>query len=621
MRVIKNYFFIVLASVLLVFLTSCESGRTTSKTGSLNTDNSTIGDGDGDDGGDDETPPEEEVAIALHHIIDPFDGSYRYKVTIPKTYRGELYFSGPNLSSLNDSQLEVSISFGQSPYHEVRLPAVLTTTTSPTTGDLVQVIKVAVTGMDFSSVPLAYHLYDYNDYNFLDPLAPLSSTWDEPVTHNMHEKLYCRGLALSDDPTAINNCTGTGDECRYAYARVDDVGLYNATTGQFIYPQGASARQIDNSGIGYDLDGDQSRLLRCLPDDGGGVDAGSVVSIGDVLISFAGDNYEYQGPYQANDYSNWQITGDAIFGDKGLFLDRHFSAPLASDPNYGIRSLKFPLFTKIFLANQTQYLGVDPGEPASAAKSLQVLSAGVGQVNGETRYVDGCNARANTSSLMQESIDACNVAASVKLYRKQMGPQHVNESFKLVAYSQNLKIQLVPDDANFTTGNSVLGGAFQGCTQNSDCEEGCCVNNRCISDQIMGSCPNLPGSGMSNLALGQSCGSDFSCQSLCCQGGVCAPHDPGASPSIYCQKPIGQSCALGDEYCQFASVTQCLMVKTGPGVNDCDYRCYTNPAVHGRCISGTCAAPATPVNMVDERGITCENAVDIPHFSAIPMAI
>ena len=49
----------------------------------------------------------------LRHIIDPYDGTYKTKVTIPKNYSGLLYLSGLNFSSLKDKIVSARFRFGQ----------------------------------------------------------------------------------------------------------------------------------------------------------------------------------------------------------------------------------------------------------------------------------------------------------------------------------------------------------------------------------------------------------------------------------------------------------------------------------------------------------------------------
>ncbi len=49
----------------------------------------------------------------LRHLIDPFDGTYKIKTTIPKNFSGFLYISGLNIQSLSSKILNVRFRFGR----------------------------------------------------------------------------------------------------------------------------------------------------------------------------------------------------------------------------------------------------------------------------------------------------------------------------------------------------------------------------------------------------------------------------------------------------------------------------------------------------------------------------
>ena len=48
--------------------------------------------------------------VELTHFVDPFDGSYTRKLSLPKNYDGELYIAGLNIGTLADKNLKVRFS-------------------------------------------------------------------------------------------------------------------------------------------------------------------------------------------------------------------------------------------------------------------------------------------------------------------------------------------------------------------------------------------------------------------------------------------------------------------------------------------------------------------------------
>ena len=51
--------------------------------------------------------------VELRHFVDPFDGTYKTKVTIPKNFTGLLYLCGINVSSLTSKVVSVRFRFGR----------------------------------------------------------------------------------------------------------------------------------------------------------------------------------------------------------------------------------------------------------------------------------------------------------------------------------------------------------------------------------------------------------------------------------------------------------------------------------------------------------------------------
>jgi hypothetical protein len=97
------------------------------------------------------------------------------------------------------------------------------------------------------------------------------------------------------------------------------------------------------------------------------------------------------------------------------------------------------------------------------------------------------------------------------------------------------------------------------------------------------------------LAAGESCSSDFQCESLCCHAdtGTCGEHNP--SQNIFCSKNSGESCVVSS-MCKSESVVQCKIVKSGQTADGriaCTLRCPT-VLKSGNCIDYTCVPPAIP---------------------------
>jgi hypothetical protein len=112
--------------------------------------------------------------------------------------------------------------------------------------------------------------------------------------------------------------------------------------------------------------------------------------------------------------------------------------------------------------------------------------------------------------------------------------------------------------------------------------------------------PTIPGG-----SIGQTCESDYHCDSLCCNAdsGRCQVHDP--EQRVYCQKPYGQSC-VSSAYCASSNITQCFVVETG---SSCTLRCY-NIKKQGDCTSGLCVPPDSPAQPVfDPANPDCSHAM------------
>ena len=58
----------------------------------------------------------------LIHLIDPIEGTFHKKVTIPKNYNGFFYISGLNITSLNNYHVSVRFRFGRE-MESITIPA------------------------------------------------------------------------------------------------------------------------------------------------------------------------------------------------------------------------------------------------------------------------------------------------------------------------------------------------------------------------------------------------------------------------------------------------------------------------------------------------------------------
>lgn len=115
-----------------------------------------------------------------------------------------------------------------------------------------------------------------------------------------------------------------------------------------------------------------------------------------------------------------------------------------------------------------------------------------------------------------------------------------------------------------------------------------------------------------NSGNGDNCGSDYQCESLCCQksAGVCGAHNPTGEKPEFCNKPAGESCIIS-EFCSSYSVTVCNIYKIGlkpDGTQACTLKCSVKQ-VRGSCVNKVCQAPRIPpVPHFDPND--CSNAID-----------
>ena len=616
----------VLLLFTFIFVSSCFKAavNTQAELGGSSIDNITGGDlecptgencvvngGSDIDSGEDEVIPKVEIRHLIEPKVEEDDnaGEYKRKLTLPKNYNGKLYLAGINISSLADKAVKVRFNFGKdsTPYE---IGATISTAPGLTPQTNVEVLVMDLKNKPFEDINLIYDLFDYNEYDFT---GGTDGALTEPVSDNRDDKLYCRGLSLKDDNTFSGSlsegCDDADDVCKFAYAKIIDKGLVldNTVTGnqEPIIPFELS---IQSGTAGFYDDEDSIKLGRCLPDNiihntiQYTYDASTTLTL-DTLLSpsaaatIGGSSYYYQGPYQPLNTTNWELTGEALKGDYGLFrgiYDDDSDGVVDDDElEYGYLANLFPLYTKFNVLSGTEYLA-SSGDP-DAIKVLQQASS-----NSETLWMDGCNARASsTHEITGEHIGSCTVTATIEIVARddETGAETVMD------VTNEVKLQLVKPKQLDTSGVDVLLSSYQQCSSSSQCgSDSCCINNRCWSKSIVGQCiEDLPSYG--NQETGELCTSDYECSSFCCNkiDGRCAPHDTTAENPSYCSKESGQTC-VSKEWCKKHPVTTCAIVNTGTdalGGTTCALRCIT-AEVYGDCSAGTsggvgvCTPPCQP---------------------------
>jgi hypothetical protein len=236
-------------------------------------------------------------------------------------------------------------------------------------------------------------------------------------------------------------------------------------------------------------------------------------------------------------------------------------------------------------------------------------------VPGKTLWMDGSNARAQSKNSDLEHVGSCNVSATIEIIAKDS-----NGNEYIVSLSEDVKLQLVRPILHYTdSGNDVLYSNFKTCSSNASCGGSeCCFNNRCWDETLVSQCYDSA-STQGNRQVGEGCGTDLDCSSLCCNrsSGLCAPHNTILSPAVLCSKPIGDFC-IAKDWCQKTPVVRCLVVKTGTntlGDVTCRQQCYTT-SEFGECKAGTCIAPfqdTIPVFDPNDPN-ACDDAVPAPSF-------
>ena len=517
--------------------------------------------------------------VELSHLVDPFDGTYKKKLTIPKNFKGNLYLAGLNVSALTNKIVSVRFNFGVEK-QSVTLNATVARAPGIVPQTDIQVLVIDMNAKPFNKMRLGYDLYDYNDYT-TDPSK-------EIVSDGRDGGLYCRGLKLEDDPTfiALNNtstCSGSSDKCLYSYAKVVDSTLYTTLLGSTtssiptrsqVWTESSGVRNPTTTVLANNV---------CLPDDN---TAFSIDQLFDLTFTTLGYDLPmftgtFRGPYRTINDSEWQIKTSAIYNStSGLFqIQQAYAGGIM-----GFHSLLFPRAGKLSLNQGVNYLG---SSDHFGSRSKMVTDS-----TGVTNYVDGCNLRAlNYDPSTSEGIGSCNVNASIEVFYMLNG-QEVN-----ITTDKTIKLQLIRPSVTNYEGKEVLTTAFKRCDSSSTCGTNeCCFNSRCWSKDLVTQCVDTTPV-IGNQEIGANCSSDFECSSLCCNQatGACSPHNPNGLNPIFCSKTAGQQC-VSQDFCQQVAVVTCKIVKNGfnpDGTVACTLRC---PAVmtYGDCKGGVCIPPAQP---------------------------
>ena len=536
----------------------------------------------------------------LVSMLDPYDGNYKTKITIPKNFSGTLLIAGRNISKFKKNEsLWVRFRFGRNLTSFV-LPAWIAHASVPGltgTSTIKEILHVDLSGAPFNSLRLNNHLYDYNQYK----------KSEEPVTDPFDDQLYCRALSFQHDPTStqsstISQCRQKGDRCLYSYAQVFDQGLH--VRGYPIVPKKIQFALNDNGLYRNESEHDLSQ--KCLADNRYDRNTlGNTFAIpaphdpGPVVFTIGQDEYRYRGPYEARNTASWQIKGGAITGADsegnywGLF--EQLAHPLA--PSSGFYSLKFPRAGRLPVRDSIQYVGENT-IPTVSKHPTRGFNIGVSETK-MSQLMDGCNLRvAHLNSVSHEGIDSCNVTALIELVRKD---KENNQYVLLGRVSETeLKVQLIRRTTKTPlTKKELVSANFRTCDSNNACGKNeCCYNKRCWSKNIVTQC--LVDSSAGQLSVGKRCTDDLQCASLCCshETRTCQGHDGDKS---LCSKPIRASC-IADEFCTKVFQTEYHIVKTSQYAPSGEEICELHPKnvyVFANCVRrgnlGICMAPQMPI--------------------------
>ena len=624
--------------------------------GATNPDSGTSGEGNGalpDDGGIGNLDGQELPARArLSFLVDPENGSFTRKLSIPQNFQGLMYLRVNNADALIGRNVTVRFRFGLGQVAVDLDNVPVRTAPGILPGLDLQFVTLDFNNREFEDIRLLYDLYDYNNYN----------EGDTPVTDPLDNMLYCRGLRLEDDNTFAGGGTDTlcdepGERCLYAFANVEDsaLGRISNVNGAMFRPRPTKPQINLGTGVSDYLSPSETQsrennALKCLPDNGrirrssdgstSFLDYASTLNTtiplvntddpSSVLVSpdspvhqVNGRNYYFLGPYVPLSTGLWQIQPQAAIWDHveqgtepvGLFM-RSLSC---NGVDCGAVSLKFPRSgVRVNSPANTQYLGsasalgtLTPNQPFDSS----TIDRGFNQIvsNGDTLFMDGCNLRVQTITPgTTEGIDSCNVTGSIELVVKNGS----NLPEEIIDQTNALKLQLTRASSFNAAGEQVLKSGFNTCNSSSQCKSNeCCYNDRCWNSSLVGECEeDAISSG--GFVIGEPCSSDFACTSLCCgPQGTCAPHsnNPAAGDAL-CNKPQGGTC-IANSWCEQSPVEDCRIIRTGTddaGNITCNLVCF-NRLEHGECVNNRCQAPISDPRP-DFDPNNCAGAEDPPIF-------
>ncbi|MBI2518808.1 MAG: hypothetical protein HYV97_00245 [Bdellovibrio sp.] len=559
----------------------------------------------------------------LRHVVDPFDGTARKQVTIPKNFKGFFYLSGLNITALSNRLVSVRFSFGRE-METITIPATVGRAAGLTPQTDIEVLILDMYNRPFENIRLLYDLYDYNDYR--DASDGTTET-KEPTKDPRSTGLYCRGLKLEHDPTFVrtstnSKCDTKGEVCRYAYAKIRDNSIYQLSS-----PGDASSAyvttdptlpQLDFQGSGFTSDTVANKLKKCLPDNmtlgefNANFGTSGIGSLGSgtgngtpFQLEAGGASYRYKGPFRAIGESQWEISGGAIFFEttsgSGTGIGLNYPAGIfqhslsnSLNANFGYGSFLFPRAGKMSInAEIDHFSSITPfGESAgsgsgAASRSLTSLVAA-----GDTAWMYGCNIRVtNYDSFTNEGIGSCNVSATIEVITEENGKEIV------LATSTDVKLQLIRPSLTNYQGQEVLYQSMKTCTSSRSCGGNeCCFNNRCWDRSLVSQCLDDVAI-VGNRGVGEACVSDYECSSLCCNKatGACTVHTNIGSDPVLCSKGASEQC-VAKEWCRKDNISDCYIVKTGvspTGVQECALRCYNVPT-HANCTDGICVPVVQP---------------------------
>lgn len=550
--------------------------------------------------------------VELSSLVDPFTGTFKKKVTIPKNFSGSLYIYGLNLSALASKIIKVRFNFGLDNQSQV-FTSTLAHAPGITPATDVQVLVVDMSNRPFQNMRLPYDLYDYNDYNSDSSLAPVMDPLDGG--------LYCRGVQLSDDPTFVatntkGTCSSETDKCLYTYAKIADSTYYSAT-GFTSTPTSIGVWTTSTAWTNSLIYG------MCLPDI-----AGDNIAYFPNNITVGSANYSFQGPYRpinltssnngVTTLTGWNnsLLNDAVFGciasdgvtpcsaiPNGSTLTKVYRGLFQSgninNKATWSQSLLFPRAGTLQLNSGINYLG--------SISRFGTRSTMTSDSTGTTKFVDGCNLRVqNYDAPSNEGIGSCNVTGSIEIF-------YMNGSSEVsITKSNELKLQLSKASITNSVGTQVLSSDFKACSSSTTCGSNeCCYNSRCWSKDLVSQCvDDVAQTG--NREIGTSCTSDYQCASLCCNSstGACAAHNPTAAVPVYCSKQAGDRC-VSQEYCAQESVPVCKLYTNGfnqDGTIKCTVRCPTVSAF-GTCFNSKCVAPVGQTDTSAFDLVKCTGAI------------